>query len=236
MRESILTIPINEVFEPREGCPICAMRNTVEQHISEYIMGAAMMEPDVRMETNRLGFCADHFEMMLHQKNRLSLALMLESHLSELRKNGYKDITAKAEAKPRKRGELHTVNESCFVCSQIEQAMGGMLNTVMKQWTRDPDFQSLFKDQEYICLPHAEKLLTVAHDTLGKKEYPAFKELVLSLLDRHLESVGGDVSHFCKMFDYRNAGPNADWGNSRDSIERAILALSTRDFRNQPED
>lgn len=30
MRESILTIPINEVFEPREGCPICAMRNTVE--------------------------------------------------------------------------------------------------------------------------------------------------------------------------------------------------------------
>ena len=52
MRESILTIPVNEVFEPREGCPICAMRNTVEQHISEYIMGAAMMEPDVRMETN----------------------------------------------------------------------------------------------------------------------------------------------------------------------------------------
>ena len=78
--------------------------------------------------------------------------------------------------------------------------------------------------------------MTVAHDTLGKKEYPAFKELVLSLLDRHLESVGGDVSHFCKMFDYRNAGPNADWGNSRDSIERAILALSTRDFRDQPED
>jgi hypothetical protein len=37
------------------------------------------------------------------------------------------------------------------------------------------------------------------------------------------------------MFDYRNSGPNADWGNSRDSIERAILALSTRDFRDTPE-
>ena len=49
MRESILTIPVNEVFEPRCGCPICAMRNTVEEHICEYIMGAAMMEPDVRM-------------------------------------------------------------------------------------------------------------------------------------------------------------------------------------------
>ena len=236
MRDNISTIPVSEVFEPKEACPICRMRDMLENRCVEYIMGAAMMEPDVRIETNKAGFCTDHFAMMLKQKNRLSLALMLESHLSELRKNGYKDITAKAEAKPRKRGDLHTVNESCFVCSQIEQAMGGMLNTVMKQWTRDPDFQSLFKEQEYICLPHAEKLLTVAHDTLGKKEYPAFKELVLSLLDRHLESVGGDVSHFCKMFDYRNAGPNADWGNSRDSIERAILALSTRDFRDQPED
>lgn len=126
---------------------------------------------------------------------------------------------------------MGTVNDSCFVCSQIESAMGGMLNTVMKQWERDADFRKLFGEQEYICLPHAEKLLTVAHDTLGRKEYPPFKELVLSLLDKHLESVGADVSHFCKMFDYRNAGPNADWGNSRDSIERAILALSTRDFR-----
>ena len=79
MRESILTIPINEVFEPREGCPICAMRNTVEQHISEYIMGAAMMEPDVRMETNRLGFCHTHFNSLLKQNNRLSLGLMLNT-------------------------------------------------------------------------------------------------------------------------------------------------------------
>ena len=85
MRESILTIPINEVFEPREGCPICAMRNTVEQHISEYIMGAAMMEPDVRMETNRLGFCHTHFNSLLKQNNRLSLGLMLNTYLGTLR-------------------------------------------------------------------------------------------------------------------------------------------------------
>ena len=231
MRDNIYTIPVSEVFEPKCGCPICRLRDTLENRCVEYIMGAAMMEPDIRIETNRLGFCTDHFEMMLGQKNRLSLALMLESHLQELRKGKYKDIVLKAEAKPRKRAEMGTVNDSCFVCSQIESAMGGMLNTVMKQWERDADFRKLFGEQEYICLPHAEKLLTVAHDTLGRKEYPPFKELVLSLLDKHLESVGADVSHFCKMFDYRNAGPNADWGNSRDSIERAILALSTRDFR-----
>ena len=34
------------------------------------------------------------------------------------------------------------------------------------------------------------------------------------------------MTHFTKMFDYRNAG--GDWGNSRDSIERAIQWLTAR--------
>ena len=65
MRESILTIPISEILEPREGCPICRMRDMLEQRTVEYIMGAAMMEPDVRIETNRAGFCSAHFAQML---------------------------------------------------------------------------------------------------------------------------------------------------------------------------
>ena len=64
MRESILTIPVTDIFEPKCGCPICRLRDTLEQRTVEYIMGAAMMEPDVRMETNKLGFCKTHFEQM----------------------------------------------------------------------------------------------------------------------------------------------------------------------------
>ena len=82
MRESILTIPITDVFEPKCGCPICRIRDTLEQHTIEYIMGAAMMEPDVRIETNKAGFCKEHFEQMRACKNRLSLALMLHRELS----------------------------------------------------------------------------------------------------------------------------------------------------------
>ena len=81
MRESILTIPVNEIFEPKCGCPICTMRDMLEQRTVDYIMGAAMMEPDVRIETNRQGFCKTHLEQMRACKNRLSLALMLQTHL-----------------------------------------------------------------------------------------------------------------------------------------------------------
>lgn len=87
MRESILTIPITDIFEPEEGCPICRMRDMLEDRAVEYIMGSAMMEPDVRIETNKQGFCKTHFDKMLAQKNRLSLALMLQSHLMELDKS-----------------------------------------------------------------------------------------------------------------------------------------------------
>ena len=73
MRESIYTIPLNDIFEVEDGCPLCRMRRLLENRCVEYIMGAAMMEPDVRIETNRYGFCQEHFSVMLKQKNRLSL-------------------------------------------------------------------------------------------------------------------------------------------------------------------
>ena len=57
MKESIYTIPISEVFEPRCGCPLCRLRDTLEQRCIDYIMGAAMMEPDIRIRTNEQGFC-----------------------------------------------------------------------------------------------------------------------------------------------------------------------------------
>ena len=35
MRQDICTIPISEVFEVNDGCPICRMRETVEKRIIE---------------------------------------------------------------------------------------------------------------------------------------------------------------------------------------------------------
>ena len=85
MKETIYTIPINEAFEVKCGCPLCTLRRKLEHDSVEYIMGAAMMEPDVRIETNRRGFCEKHYAQMLAMNGRLSLALTLESRLGEIR-------------------------------------------------------------------------------------------------------------------------------------------------------
>ena len=89
--EQIYTIPVNEAFEraaedPACGCPVCALHRMLEENELELILGASMMEPDVRIKTNDEGFCKIHYDMMFTRKNRLGMALTLESHLDQLRK------------------------------------------------------------------------------------------------------------------------------------------------------
>ena len=90
--EQIYTIPVNEAFEasaadPSCGCPFCTLYNKLEDDELDLILGASMMEPDVRIRTNESGFCRTHYDMMFVRKNRLGMALTLESHLKELQED-----------------------------------------------------------------------------------------------------------------------------------------------------
>ncbi|MCI5578738.1 MAG: DUF6062 family protein [Oscillospiraceae bacterium] len=225
MRESILTIPINEVFEPREGCPICAMRNTVEQHICEYIMGAAMMEPDVRIETNKQGFCREHYNMLLKQNNRLSLALMLNTHLAERRadmfngKGGLKRYSKKSVSE----------EQTCFVCSKVNWGIEHMLDTLFNMWN-DEGFRKLYSQQQYICIQHYDLLMCHAVKKLKKDNLKTFAEATDKLVDEYMKTLNGDVQQFCDSFDYRNASKlhDDDMEHVRTSVERAIEFLTSR--------
>ena len=226
MRESILTIPISEIFEPKCGCPICRMRDMLENRTVEYIMGAAMMEPDVRIETNRLGFCKSHFEQMQKQKNRLSLALMLQTHLDEIQNNVFNKKKL-FEPKNSKQKKLTEINSTCFVCEKVNWGLERLMKTFFEMYSH-PDFKKLLMEQEFICLPHYDLLCSIAPNYLQKGELDSFNEDVKVLTKAYLSTLYSDVSHYCSMYDYRNTGKDADWGNSKDSIERAITFLTSR--------
>lgn len=229
MRESILTIPINEVFEPRKGCPICAMRNTVEQHIAEYIMGAAMMEPDVRMETNRLGFCHTHFQELLKQNNRLSLGLMLNTYLANVRQNVFekKSLFFSKNAKAKKASDIE---ETCFICSKVDWGVDHMLETVFTMFTKDPKFRNLYSTQECFCIPHYNLLMSQAAAKLPKNEQKAFIDATDAIMENYIKQLNEDVDGFCNSFDYRNAGKlhTEEMAHVRSSVERAIEFITSR--------
>ncbi len=228
MRDSITSIPIRDVFEPKEGCPLCRLRNRLEQRVVEYITGAAMMEPDVRIETNRLGFCGPHYEKMRGQRNRLGLALLLDSHLQDLEKTALTGALPRRNRKDGGASLRDTATGTCFVCREVDGAMARMESNLCKLWEKDKDFRELFAAQPALCLPHYRQLLEAAAE-LPKKSAAAFTAAATSLCRDTLTALHADIQHFCSMFDYRNSGGNADFGTSRDAIERTIAFLTARD-------
>lgn len=226
MRDDICTIPVSEVFEQRDGCPICRMYATVEEHLLDYILGDAMMEPDVRIETNKSGFCTEHFDKMLSRRGRLQLALMLETHIKSVEEGIFeKKFFNPAGKKAQKAREL---TGSCFICDKIEWGMSRMLETVCRCYENERDFRELFNSQPEFCLPHYERLIAC----LDKKKYPRYgaemAENLTRITGEYAKSLTEDVSKYCRMYDYRSRSGEADWGNSRDSVERTVGFLTGR--------
>jgi hypothetical protein len=64
MKESIYTIPVNEAFEEYESeeklCPFCRLYKKLQENELDLILGASMMDPDIRIKTNKTGFCSKH--------------------------------------------------------------------------------------------------------------------------------------------------------------------------------
>ncbi len=230
MREDITSIPVTEVFDEKDGCPLCRMRDLLEQRVTDYITGAAMMEPDVRMETNAQGFCLTHYRQLLKKRARLPVALMMESRLAQVEKQVFAGPPIIGKSAKKQASGAEAVTESCFVCSQVEWATERFFATVCRLWEQEREFRDSFDAQEYLCLPHFAELAAVANKTMNKKTVGDFHKAAAALCRKQLHELQGDVSHFCKMFDYRNSSDeNADWGNSKDSVERSIAWLCGRE-------
>ena len=103
-----------------------------------------------------------------------------------------------------------------------------MLATVCRTWEQQREFRELFEEQPSLCLAHFSQLVETAPAVIGKKNLSAFSKAAADLTHKYLKELREDVHHFCEMYDYRNTGADADWGNSKDSIERAIWYLTGR--------
>ena len=232
--EMNFTIPVNEAFEASAadkscGCPLCALYRKLEEDELDIILGAAMMEPDIRIKTNEAGFCRLHYDLMFVRKNRLGMALTLESHLDELRRE-IKDggIGGGQGNKPIKRiGELE---QSCYVCDRISFNFEHMVETAVLLWNSDPEFSKKLDAQPYFCLPHYKKFLQYGQNKLPKKKVQEFAKQVEAIEERYLEELKDDVSWFCKKFDYRY--DQEPWYNSKDSVERSIKFLRSDIHKN----
>ncbi len=228
--QQIYTIPVHEAFEAgaadrKCGCPLCALYRKLEENELDLILGASMMEPDVRIKTNEKGFCRTHYDMMFTRKNRLGMALTLESHLNQLKdelETGFvAGLIAKPGSTPLKR--IGRLEQSCYVCERIDFHFQHMAETVVYLFESEDAFADQIKAQPYFCLPHYRLLLEKAQARLQKKKLADFVSTVEGVQKHYLDTLCEDVSWFCKKFDYRYE--DEPWKNSKDSVERAMAFL-----------
>lgn len=248
MKERIYTIPINEAFNEDTECPLCICEKKLENDALEYTLGPSMMEPDTRIETNKKGFCKNHYTKLYNlEQNRLPLALVIDTHMVEQIKsleeiyNKHKnDIVKESEKsiisnaidtmKGKKKAagktismlaeKLESLEKSCAVCDRLNSNMDRLIDNVLYLYDKEPEFKEKFKNSKGFCLEHFKSLLIKAQEMFSAPKQAAF---LLDLIPGEFEAlkrVQGDVNHFTKMFDYRNQ--NADWKNSRDAIPRSI--------------
>lgn len=213
MREKIFEIPVGEIMEPKDGCPICRLRAKLETKAVNYILGPAMMEPDIRTMTNRKGFCKEHLEAMRKAGNRLPFALTLESLVS------FTEVPTMF-----KKGLPPT---SCFLCEMVERSFEGVLDTIVLMFKTDPDFKEVLASQSEFCLPHHNQLCQMAHNRLKKEQAKAFIATVSGVTERRREEVHRCLKEFTTSFDYRNAKEGTLIEEVQYSVENAIKFLTS---------
>lgn len=224
MREKIYTIPVNEAFDDQSGkCPFCLLYEKLQEDELTLILGASMMEPDVRIQTNEKGFCGKHFHMLRTRKNRLGLGLIMESHLDEVKKaikpGGF--LARDKSAAPKK--NIESLEKSCYICDRIAFNFDNMIDTAAMLYEGEKEFRTKFAAQKCFCLPHYRKLLE-ASVKMSKKYREEMAEDAANVVGAYLDKLKEDVSWFCKKFDYRY--DKEPWYDAKDAIERAINFLT----------
>ena len=226
--EQIYSIPVNEVFdkckaEPECGCPVCILYKKLQENELDIILGASMMEPDIRIKTNEQGFCLTHYRMMLERRRMLGIGLIMESHLAEVKKKLDGPVIL-GDKRKAALGALGALEGDCYVCRRTEHNLAAMIATIVYLYeTDDNGFRRKLEGQPWFCLPHYRAILDYASKKMNKRNYAELYSAMHGINSKYLESLSGDVSWFCKKFDYRY--DEEPWYNSKDSVKRAIKFL-----------
>ena len=237
MKEKLYTIPVNEAFDAHDECPFCFLERDAEQRTLRYVLGpgASYMEPEVRGETDQVGFCTHHIKKVYDYGNTLGSALILQTYYACLLEEFQEEVAKftppaqKSLFGGRKKTEtepwwqrLERKTESCFLCNRLDYHMERYYHTFF-YILKEEEFRRKVEQSKGFCLRHFSQLMKLAEDQLPNAQRDWFYGTVPALMEEHLIRVKEDLDWLVAKYDYRNAG--ADWKNSRDALQRTMQKL-----------
>ena len=238
MREQIHTVPVNEAFDSGDECPFCWLERRAEHSAIRYTLGpgASYMEPDVRAETDRAGFCGNHLKKMYDYGNALGSALILQTYMNILleemdRQMADYALPARRSIFRKRTGPAGTdglvewageKGSTCWICNKVEYSMERYYATFFAL-VKDGEFRAKVENSKGFCMRHFAGLMERAGEALPNAQREWFYDAVFTLMRENMARVKGDLDWFIDKFDYRNA--SADWRESRDAVSRTMQKL-----------
>lgn len=245
MKEQLYTIPLMDAFRAEDECPFCYIERNVEQHALDFALGseASYMRDDVREQTDKIGFCREHYKKMFTYGEALGCALILDTHLKKLSAEFKKELknyssTAKVGLKEHFSKDIsstkesnnvskwiHEKSESCFICDHIKMNYDRYLATFFILFKRgEREFMDLVKNGKGFCLPHFADVLDAAPLYLNEKEQKALRDILFPQMEANVARIWEELDWFEKKFDYRYR--DEDWKTSRDVVQRAMQKIA----------
>lgn len=237
MREKLYTIPVNEAFDQDGECPFCALDKKLEGEILNYVLGSSYMEEDVREETDKLGFCKEHYRQMFGAGNRLGLALMVDTHVKKINKDLDKLLADELAAANEKRSFFkkdetpspfcsyeETLKNSCYACKRMAGRMDSYLDTFFHLWKTEQEFRDKVINGKGFCMEHFQRILQEGKTRLSGEKYKEMLEILIPIEKENIKRIEEELDWFIQKFDYRFK--DESWKNSKDSVERGILKVS----------
>ena len=255
MRYHIDTIPVWDAVKTGGECPLCILRRQAERTDVDRFLGGSVMEPDVRVRVNELGFCQRHHVLLYAQQNRLGHALMTHTHMIRTREKAEKILNEaaasagavssgsglgrllgrnKENALTKAADALDGITSTCILCDSIRDSMNRYTYTLLHLYSHDTEFRHAFENSKGLCIKDAAELLRMAGQTLNADKQAEFSETVRRLMLDNMKRVEDELKWFTLKFDYRNA--DKPWNNSRDALERAVNKLRSWCLGPEPDD
>ena len=233
MKLALETIPVWDGVKSGSECFLCDLMEEAERDGVRYYLSSAIMTPEVRVETNRHGFCRRHLGLMAEANKPQSLSLVMDTYYGEHRSQFVSLFDkVKESGNPRKAQKIFSSffdlyeerSEGCLICSRMKDRLDRYTFTVASLYGEDPEFRKALTESKGFCIHHTKALFDMAPEALSGSMLLEYYQTLAELLEKNLDRVQHD--DWWQSQKYKSENRDKPWDGCEDAAKRAVYKFT----------
>jgi len=228
---------VHDAYRQDGECPLCLLEASAEKALLRSFQHARGMEPDVRVRTNREGFCAGHLRRLYAGESKLGLGLVAHTRLQHLlpeidailgpaeRAAGGRDWKQRAA---RAAAGLSRLGASCYICGLLRQDRERYIFTILYLWSKDPEFRPVFRASRGFCIPHFAAMTEEAARSMRAERLRDWLAESGALLRASLKALDHDLHAFTQLHQAGNRALGTE--AERTALARTLQKLAGGEY------